>query len=115
MRFPCPPPTRCNRIANTITVVNAAGFGLTLLMGMIAIPFIAVGLVVPWAMLGQSRLPIRVVVLLIVASAAAWLTLAYWNAPELTWVLLADAAVLAVTLLIARVCGYRLVRLNNAR
>jgi hypothetical protein len=84
-------------------------------MGMLSLPFIIVGLVVSWAILGRSRLPIRVVVLLIVVSADVWLTLGYWKAPELTWVLLAEAVLLAGTLTVVRVCGYRLVKQATGR
>ena len=64
----------------------------------------------PWATLGQSRLLIRGVVLLIVTAVAALGGFLPLREISFTWMLLAETAVLLATLLLVRLCGYRLVK-----
>lgn len=90
--------------------IGWSGFGLLLLVTLFTLPFIAVALVAPWATLGQSRLPIRGVVLLIVTAVAALGGFLLLRENSFTWMLLAETALLLATLLIVRLCGYRLVK-----
>ena len=93
--------------------IGLSGFGMLLLVTLITLPFIAIALVVPWAVLGQARLPIRGAVLLIVTAVAALGAFLLLREIAFTWMLLAEAALLSATLLVVRVSGYRLVKLDK--
>ena len=93
--------------------IGMSGFGVLLLATLITLPFIAIALVVPWAVLGQARLPIRGAVLLIVTAVAALGAFLLLREIAFTWMLLAEAALLIATLLVVRVSGYRLVKLDK--
>jgi hypothetical protein len=90
--------------------IGLSGFDMLLLVTLITLPFIAVALAVPWAALGQARLPIRGAVLLIVTAVAALGAFLLLREIAFTWMLLAEAVVLIATLLTVRACGYRLVK-----
>ena len=90
--------------------IGLSGFRLPLLVTLMSLPFAAVAIVAPWAVLGQARLPIRGVVMLVVTAVAGTALFYLLREIELTWMLLAETGMLAFTLLVVRVCGYRLSR-----
>jgi hypothetical protein len=84
-----------------------------LVVTLLSLPFVAVAIAAPWAVLGKTRLPIRSVVMLVVTAVAGTGSFYLLHEIAFTWMLFAQAALLTVTLLVVRACGYRLVRLGK--
>ena len=90
--------------------MGISGFELLVLVTLMSLPFIAVAIVTPWTVLGQTRFPLRAVVMLVVTAVAGTGSFYLLREIAFTWMLLAEAALLTVTLLVLRACGYRLAR-----